>query len=33
MLSPDNLLDDSEDKHSPGVYDLGYEEICFLPDS
>ncbi len=33
MLSPDNPSDDLEDEHSPAVYGLGYEEICFLPDS
>jgi CheY-like chemotaxis protein len=33
MLSPDNHSDELEDEHSPAVYDLGSEEICFLPDS
>jgi two-component system response regulator ChvI len=34
MLSPDNpSSDDLEDEHSPAVYDLGSEEICFLPNS
>ena len=33
MLSPDNHSDELEDEYSPAVYDLGSEEICFLPDS
>jgi two-component system, OmpR family, response regulator ChvI len=33
MLSPDNHSDELEDEHSPAIYDLGSEEICFLPDS
>jgi two-component system, OmpR family, response regulator ChvI len=33
MLSPDNPLDNLGDEHSSGVYDLGSEEICFLPNS
>jgi two-component system, OmpR family, response regulator ChvI len=33
MLSPDNPPDILEDEHSPGIYDLGSEEICFLPNS
>ena len=33
MLSPDNPSDNLKDEHSPGVYDLGSEEICFLPNS
>jgi two-component system, OmpR family, response regulator ChvI len=33
MLSPDNHSDELEDEHSLAVYDLGSEEICFLPNS
>jgi two-component system, OmpR family, response regulator ChvI len=33
MRSPHNLSDDLEDEHSPAVYDLYSEEICFLPNS
>src|SRR5918912_3511011 len=34
MLSPDNPSSDHlEDEHSAAVYDLGSEEICFLPNS
>jgi two-component system, OmpR family, response regulator ChvI len=33
MRSPHNLSDDLEDEHSPAVYDLYSDEICFLPNS
>jgi two-component system response regulator ChvI len=34
MRSPDNpSSDDLEDEHSPAIYDLDSEEICFLPNS
>jgi two-component system, OmpR family, response regulator ChvI len=33
VLSPDNPSDNLEEEHSPAVYDLGSEEICFLPNS
>src|ERR671917_2175423 len=33
MLSPDTPSDNLEDEHPAAVYDLGSEEICFLPNS
>jgi two-component system, OmpR family, response regulator ChvI len=33
MRSLDNPQDVLEDEHSPAFYDLGSEEICFLPNS
>ena len=33
MLSPDNSSDDVEEEHSPAIYDLDSDEICFLPNS
>jgi CheY-like chemotaxis protein/class 3 adenylate cyclase len=33
MRSLDNPSDDLEDGHSPAIYDLASEEICFLPNS
>jgi two-component system response regulator ChvI len=33
MLSPDNSSDNSEEEHSPALYNLDSEEICFLPNS
>ena len=32
MLPPDNSSDDVEEEHSPAIYDLDSDEICFLPN-
>ena len=33
MLPPDNSSDDVDEEHSPAIYDLDSDEICFLPNS
>ena len=33
MLSPHNSSADAEEEHSPAMYDLDSDEICFLPNS